>query len=383
MAKDGVQSKAGSCQKLDHALNSVEHVLLALQNICAPAPPVSVDLAGAVGLIAVREVVAQQSIPLRDEALADGRALASIDLIGASSLSPALVAHEPPAVRVGEPMPPGCDCVVDDALVVGGHGVFEIHGVAAPGEGVRRAGEDVAAGTVLLAAGERITPWHAHVLGVAGWAALEVRQPRVRIVVASGLRDDDVARLIAALARGEGMDVDVTSAERCVATALHGDFDAAVVVGGCGMSVDERSVDALRNVGRVIAHGFALDPGRMGAAGVVDDRPVICLPSRFDGAIALYLALVRPVLRHVSGAGPFAVAAQAPLARKIASSVGVAQVCLLAFADGAWTPLAVGDVTLTGILRAEAYMMIAQGSEGFAQGALVTPLLMPGRGVCA
>ncbi len=383
MAMDGVQSTAAGGQKLDAALNSVDQVLLALQDACAPVQPIGVDVARAVGLIAAQDYVAHQPIPLQDEALVEGRAVASVDLIGASSLSPAFAMNEPPAVRVGDPVPGGCDCVIDDSLVVGAQGIFEIQGAAAPGDGVRRAGEDVGAGAALLRAGERITLWHMHILEAAGCSALEVRRPRVRVVAASRSGDGATGRLIATLARSEGMDVEVSTADESFATALHGDWDAALVLGGCGVSVDDRAVEALRNCGRVIAHGFALDPGRMGAAAVVSGRPVICLPGRFESALALYLALARPLLRYLSIAEPLASAAQAPLARKIASSVGVAQVCLLASADGAWAPLAVGDVTLAGLLRAEAYMIITQGSEGFAEGAIVRPLMIPGRSACA
>ncbi len=382
MAMDGVQSRAGGVHKLDRALNSVEGVLMALQSACAPVRPVSVAPARAIGLIGAQDYVAAHPVPLHDEALLDGRAAASVDLIGASSMSPAFASAEPPLVRVGDLIPSDCDCVIDDDLVVGASGVFEIHGVAAPGDGVRRAGEDVGAGATLLHAGARISVWDAHVLEAAGCAELDVRHPRVRFV-ASSAGDDVTSRLIATLARDEGMDVEVSSADASLECALKGHFDAALVVGGTGISVDDHSVDALRRCGVVIAHGFALDPGRTGAAGFVGEKPVICLPGRFDSAIALYLALARPLLRHLSGAGPLPQAAPAPLARKIASSVGVAQICLLEAVDGKWTPLAVGDVTLASLLRAHAYIVVSQASEGLAEGAVVTPLSLPGRSACA
>ena len=382
MAMDGVQSRAGGVQKLDRALNSVEGVLMALQGACAPVRSVSVGLARAIGLIAARDYVATHPVPLHDEALIDGRAVASVDLIGASSMSPAFASAEPPLVRVGDLIPSDCDCVIDDDLVVGASGMFEIHSVAAPGDGVRRAGEDVGAGATLLRVGARIRVWDAHVLVAAGCAAIDVRHPRVR-VVASSTGDDATSRLITTLARDEGMDVEVSSADSSVKWALNGDFDAALVVGGSGASVDDESVEALRRCGQVIAHGFAIDPGRTGAAGLVGEKPVICLPGRFDSAIAIYLALARPLLRHLSGAGPLPQAGPAPLARKIASSVGVAQVCLLEAVDGKWTPLAAGDVTLASLLRAHAYLVVSQGSEGLAEGAVVAPLSLPGRSACA
>lgn len=384
MAMDGHQSRRAGVQKLDPALKSFEDVLLALQGACAPVRPVSAPPMRAIGLVAARGYLALQPVPAHDEALVDGRAVASVDLIGASSMSPAFAICEPPVVRVGDVIPADCDCVIDDALVVGAGGVYEIHGAAAPGDGVRRAGEDLGAGVSLQQAGARISLWGAHSLEAAGCATIDVRHPRVRVVASSSaVGEDGVARLIAALARDEGMYIELSSADACGVHALEGDWDAALVVGGAGLSVEDNSVDALRGCGRVIAHGFALDPGRTGAAGFVGDKPVVCLPGRFDSAVALYLALARPLLRHLSGAGPLPQEAPAPLTRKIASSIGVAQICLLEAVDGSWAPLSIGDLTLASLLRAKAYMVISQSSEGLGEGAQVRPFSMPGRSACA
>ena len=47
-----------------------------------------------------------------------------------------------------------------------------------------------------------------------------------------------------------------------------------------------------------------------------------------------------------------------PLARKIASSVGIAEIVLLEREDGAWMPLAVGDMSLDAIARADAWLLV-------------------------
>ncbi len=65
-----------------------------------------------------------------------------------------------------------------------------------------------------------------------------------------------------------------------------------------------------------------------------------------------------------------------PLARKIASSVGVAEIALLAEEQGAWLPLAVGDLSLQAIVRADAWLLVPGDSEGFAAGERVDAYLM-------
>ena len=52
----------------------------------------------------------------------------------------------------------------------------------------------------------------------------------------------------------------------------------------------------------------------------------------------------------------------------IASQVGMAEIALLQRDAELWTPLAVGDLPLEIIARADAWLVIPGGSEGFAAG---------------
>ena len=65
-----------------------------------------------------------------------------------------------------------------------------------------------------------------------------------------------------------------------------------------------------------------------------------------------------------------------PLARKIASSVGIAEIALLAREGDAWLPLAIGDLPLQAIARADAWLAVPGGSEGFAAGTAVDAYML-------
>ena len=65
-----------------------------------------------------------------------------------------------------------------------------------------------------------------------------------------------------------------------------------------------------------------------------------------------------------------------PLARKIASSVGIAEIVLLERDDGAWMPLAVGEMSLETIARADAWLAVPGGSEGYAAGTPVDAYML-------
>lgn len=383
MARARTQDMQTGGQRLDATLSSAGDVAARLRKACAPAAPVSVAPANAVGAFAAADIVALADAPASSVAVMDGRAASSLELIGATSMSPAFASGDLPLVRVGHALPANYDCVIDAALVVEiGPGLCEVHASAAPGDGVRRAGEDMRRGDIIAPAGARVSPAHVVALAAQGTRAIAVRRPKVRIV-ATPAGHDATARFIASIAREDGADVEFVGAEersaQSIATAFSADFDAALVVGGTGAGADDHAINALRATGDLLAHGLALDPGRTGAAGLIRQRPVMCLPGRFDGALAVYLALAQPILRFIAGAGDPPALRAAALTRKISSTVGVAQVVLLSFDGARWIPLCVGDVTLSHLLRAHACLIIPEGSEGYAEGAVVEPHPLPGR----
>jgi molybdopterin biosynthesis enzyme len=65
-----------------------------------------------------------------------------------------------------------------------------------------------------------------------------------------------------------------------------------------------------------------------------------------------------------------------PLARKIASSVGIAEIVLFEKTNGAWMPLAVGDLSLEAVARADAWLAVPGGSEGYAAGTPVDAYML-------
>jgi molybdopterin molybdotransferase len=111
-----------------------------------------------------------------------------------------------------------------------------------------------------------------------------------------------------------------------------------------------------------------LQPGRTSAIGTIGKTPVVVLPGAPDQAFAAWWALALPALDRLSGRRPRKTL-NLPLARKVASSVGIAEIVLLEQSEGAWATLAVGELSLEAIARAEAFLLVPGGSEGFAAGA--------------
>jgi molybdopterin biosynthesis enzyme len=342
-----------------------------------PVAPVDLPLAEALRSIAA-EMPALAASPARDVAAADGFALSSRDLVGASSYSPLQLTSAPHWVEAGDAMPEACDCVLDaDALDQSGP-IAQVMAEAVPGQGVRRAGSDIAAGSNVAAAGRRILPRDLLLARAAGLKTLRVRRPRLRIVNIPG--GTLTAELIAESARNAGADVVMATAAGRDAASIADMLDAAgcdllVTIGGSGVGRSDATVLALAKRGKVIAHGIALQPGRTSAVGRIGATPFVALPGAPDQAFATWWALGLPVLDRLSGRRPRKTLGL-PLARKIASQVGIAEIVLLERAKGAWITLAVGELSLQAIARAKAWLLVPGGAEGFAAGTPVDAFML-------
>jgi molybdopterin molybdotransferase len=361
-------------QRLPASLTPLDVALSALLHDLAPVAPIELALADALGCIAAG-MPPLKAHPPHDIAATDGWALRARDLVGASSYSPLPLTTSPVWVETGDAMPEGCDCVVDSDAVDETGAMVQVLAEAIPGQGVRRAGSDIAAGTVVVEAGRRVLPRGLLMVRAAGMERLLVRRPRLTVVNVPAPGASVTAPLIAESGRTAGADVVcVEAAGRdpgSVAKALDAEScDLLLTVGGSGVGRTDATVTALAQRGEMVAHGLALQPGRTAAIGRIGKTPVVALPGAPDQAFAAWWTLALPVLNRLSGRRPRKTL-KLPLARKIASSVGIAEIALLERCGDGWMPLAVGDLSLETIARADAWLAVPGGSEGLAAGAPV------------
>jgi molybdopterin molybdotransferase len=357
-------------QRLPVSLTPLDAALAALLRGLEPVAPSGLPLAEALGCVAA-DMPPLHAHPPRDIAISDGWALRARDLVGASSYSPLPLSAPPVWVEAGEAMPAGCDCVIDADLLDQSGPMVQALAEATPGQGVRRTGGAIAEGSVLIASGRRIRPLDLLIARAVGLSTLNVRRPRLRIVNIPAMSGVEVtAQLIAESARAAGAGVVCAEARgrdaAAVAEAAEADgCDMLVTIGGSGVGGNDAVIAALARRGVVVAHGIALQPGRTAAVGRVGNIPVIALPGSPDQALAAWWTLALPVLDALSGLGPRQFLTL-PLQRKIASSVGITELVLLEQIEGRWLPLAVGDLSLDAIARADAWLAVPGGAEGFA-----------------
>jgi molybdopterin biosynthesis enzyme len=366
-----------SPQRLPTSLTPLDKALDALLQGVEPVAPVELTLVEALRCIAAG-MPPLKAYPPRDVAAVDGYAFGARDLVGASSYSPLPLTTPAIWVEAGDAMPEDCDCVLDSDSVDLSGPLPQVLAEAIPGQGVRRAGGDIAAGSLVVEVGRRVLPRDLLMARAAGLERLSVRRPRLRIVNVPG--GSVTADLIVESARDAGADVvSSTAAGRdaeSIAAALgDGACDLLLTVGCSGVGRTDAAVAALAARGKILSHGIALQPGRTSAVGRLGKTPVVVLPGAPDQAIAAWWTLALPVLDRLSGRRPRKTV-NLPLARKIASGVGIAEIVLLERKQDMWATLAVGELSLEAIARAEAWLVVSGGSEGFAAGSPVDAYML-------
>jgi molybdopterin molybdotransferase len=321
-------------------VRTVEEHQAVVAALLSSLPEEDVALQAAHGRVLARDVVAGVPLPGFDNSAMDGYAARWAEVGEASDARPVRlpVAEDIPAGRTdvvplapgtvhrimtGAPLPPGADVVVPVEFTDAGTDVVEIRESPPVTRHVRRAGEDIAEGAVVLAAG---TPLSAAQLGVAaavGVATVTVRRrPRVLVLstgselVAPGrplahgqIYESNSALLVAAVeeAGGEARRLhfvpdDVDQFLGTVRGELgDGGADLLITSGGVSAGAYEVVKDGFRTLGTVEFAKVAMQPGGPQGAGTVDGVPVVTLPGNPVSAFVSFEVFVRPALRRALG----------------------------------------------------------------------------------
>jgi molybdopterin biosynthesis enzyme len=340
------------------ALTPLADVLARAAALARPMKPRGVALQDAEGRVLAEDVFAGPW-PATAVALTDGWAVRAETVADAGSYAPVLLGAPPAWVDAGAAMPRDTDAVLAPDAVTGA----EAHAGATPGDGVLAAGSDARPERPLRRAGERLRAIDVAALLAVGVARVSVREPRVRVVSVGA----DAAAL--AIARGVAAYgatvVFVRALERALADEQ---TDIVIAIGGTGAGRKDNSVAMLKRMGDVAIHGFGIAPGETAALGSSMGHPVLMLPARLDAALAGFLLVGDGLLRGLTGA-PISAGMPITLARKIVSTVGLAEVVPVRITEQGAEPLASGYWPMQALARADGWVLVPPESEGFAAGA--------------
>jgi molybdopterin molybdotransferase len=347
-------------------LTPLADVLARIRALVNPVPECTAALEEAVGHVLAADLIMGEPLPGVALALRDGWAVQSALTSDASSYAPVPI---PSAVLIdmGQPLPPEADAVaaIDGVIVHAGN--VQALAPVYPGEGVLPAGADLARGATLMHAGRQLSATHIALLKSAGVRNVRLRAPRV--MLARARMDPLIEAALECTAHAVGCAGG--TAIKCNANAglkeilQAADADATVVIGGTGCGEDDKAVSSLASVGGVAVHGIGLMPGETAAFGSVHGRPALLLPGRLDAALAVWHMLGRPLLARLSASSEPLYVAQATLARKIASTAGLAELIPVECKESCATPLAASYLPISALARANGWLLIPPESEGF------------------
>jgi molybdopterin molybdotransferase len=340
-------------------LTPIRDVLARAAALAQPVAPRELALSEAEGRVLAQDVAAGPW-PATPVALTDGWAVRAEVVADAGPYAPMLMDPAPAWVDAGTTMPHGTDAVLPPDAVSGA----EVHASATAGDGVLAAAADAAPDRPLRRAGEKLRAVDVAALQAVGISRTRVREPRVRVVSVDA---DNSALAVARAVAAHGANVIfVRALERALADQQ---TDLVISIGGTGVGRDDGSIAMLRRMGEVDVHGFGLAPGESAGLGSAKGHPVLMLPARLDAALAAFLVVGDVLLRGLTGAITSEPMMPVVLARKIVSTVGMAEVVpVCRVADGV-EPLASGHWPMQALTRADGWVLVPAESEGFAAGA--------------
>jgi molybdopterin molybdotransferase len=298
-----------------------------------PAETEALPTADSLGRVLAEPVVSGVDLPYWDNSAMDGYALRAEDLavhdgrLPISQRIPAGHCGEPlmpgTAARIftGAPVPEGADTVVVQEVCAPEGDAVRVSAEIKPGANIRRRGEELMAGTVVLAAGTRLGPQH---LGMAaGVGAAELRVHR-RLKVAILATGDELVMPGTALGPGqiynsnrflfralletlgcEVIDLGIVADDReATVEALRdaaGQADLVLASGGVSVGDEDHIRPAVEQLGRLDLWRVAMRPGKPFAFGRLGETPFIGSPGNPVSLFVTFGLFARPFIQRMQG----------------------------------------------------------------------------------
>jgi molybdopterin molybdotransferase len=383
-----------------------EHMQIddARRMVLAAAQPLgdeAVPLDDALGRVLAEDVMASEPLPCFDSSAMDGFAVIAADVAaprdGATVAlevvdesragSPAqrvLGSGEAMAISTGAVLPQGADAVVRIERTRMLEGRVQVLEPVVSGADVRRAGEDVRAGTTVLERGTAIGPAELGMLAALGRGEPAcARRPRVTVLATGdellaptelgrpGAVRDSNSHAIGALARVAGGQLvkratvpdDVRATTAAIARAAAA-CDVLVLCGGVSVGRHDHVRPSLAELGAEQRFwGLALKPGHPTWFGTLDRTLVFGLPGNPVSAMVTFVLLVEPALRAMQGAKAAARSTTAALDGGYRKPAGRAHAvrCRVSLGDDGWHARptgAQGSHVLSSMLTADALAIV-------------------------
>ena len=377
----------------------------------APLSAIELPLTAIEGCILADDVTAAVSLPSFDNSSMDGYAVLSADLTYAAVESPVdlrvidviaaggtsvVTVTRGTAVRImtGATMPAGADAVIPVEQTDAGTRNVQVYGSVSSGAYVRRTGEDVVAGTVVLPAGTLVQARQIALLAACGHGTVRVRpQPRIAVIatgselvepgedLAPGMIHDANSFMLISAAREAGAQAyrvgpipdDDAAFLDAIEDQLHR-CDLILTSGGVSMGAYDTVKSVLSRLGTVQFMKVAMQPGMPQGYGRIESTPIITLPGNPVSSYVSFEMFVRPAILKMRG---FTTLERPTLTALCASALdsprGKRQYARARFVDSGVeaTGTGQGSHVLGGLAEADALIVIPEEQVHVPEGATV------------
>lgn len=323
--------------KVEEALNTILNSVRGLDTEV-------VRLTDSLGRTLAEDVLSNFDIPAFDNSGMDGYSLKSSDTIGASPETPKTLKvieelragiissleiknGETIKIMTGAPIPPGADSVImaEDAerlaftkksAVGGQRSTVKIFKEVKAGENIRKAGEDIKGGELVIQRGSLLGPAHVGVLAALGISKIKVtRRPAVAILATGDelidvkgkvklgkVRTSNTYTLYSQILNCGGIPVNIGIAKddlrdlrKKIKSALG--CDVIVTSGGVSMGDYDFVKDVLRSLGGKIKFWkIAMRPGKPVLFGMIKGKPFFGLPGNPVSSMVSFEMFVKPAI---------------------------------------------------------------------------------------
>jgi molybdopterin molybdotransferase len=304
----------------------------AIERLLAAARPVEdverLPLRAARGRVLAEGVTSAIAVPGWDYSAMDGYAVRAADVAAGGAtlaVSQRVPAGSDPrpllpgtAARIftGAPIPEGADTVVVQEVCRQGADAVTVPALKGAGANIRRRGEDIAQGDLILRAGLRLQPQHLGLAASVGEAELPVRR-RLRVaVLASGdelvmpgepLRPGTIYNSNLFTATGllqalgcevldRGVVADTAEATREALAAAAAEADLVLASGGVSVGEEDHIKPAVESLGRLDMWRLAIRPGKPLAFGWIGGTPFLGAPGNPVSLFVTFLLFARPFI---------------------------------------------------------------------------------------
>jgi molybdopterin molybdotransferase len=312
---------------------SADQALQTILDNVAPLGIERVSIRQTLGRVLAQEIRSARDIPSFDNSAMDGYAVRSFDIAKASAEnairlgvletvaagsmpSREVVSGQATRIMTGAPLPSGADAVIPVEQTRESDGQVEILASAAPGFSIRRAGEDLRRGELVLSPGKRLGAADIGLLSSLNRAVVEVyRRPRIAIMaggdeivdvdqVPTGAQvvDSNGYTLAAAVVEADAEPTmlkivrdKIENVRELLKDAMT--FDAVLSTGGVSVGQFDLVERVYEEFGmNRLFHGVAQKPGRPMMFGLIGGRPIFALPGNPVSTLVCFYLYVRPAL---------------------------------------------------------------------------------------